>query len=312
MCCLFWENVSCTATRPWYRSCTDVLKGNATNVVFIVVSSMSVLVNVICFGLHVFKQTKANKAYSIIVYSNNISNVVLCVFLTILWASHLHIGGNFAFRNLLWRSGSVCFAAFGLHLFYTFSSQMVTTLMSFSRLMVVVHPFDSKLKRSKPVLKYLFVLTCASLLVSLCFTLVMFFVFRTISTEMCVGLFDPTGQVVLVQCLVWTCFGVHVILCVAVVCMHTTLGVETFKSKTAAAASQQGQSQSLILQLCLLSASIVVCWLSVQIICVTTWHLEVYPTEIAPWTLVLLQPINSVVLPSVLTGFLIKSIVKEK
>lgn len=310
ICCMTTTNTHCTAYFAWYRSCEDLLEEKPEKVFTKVMSLLILIVNVLCLWVHI--QTTTSKAYTIVVSAINVSNIVLCVFLTTLWGADLHFGQKFAFQSSALRSSSLCFFQAGINLFHMFSSVMLTVFLAFCRFMVVAHPFDTAMKKTKPVLKYSIYFLSSSTFLSLCFSSVTSFVSGCIETELCILFADPSGKQTIVKVLVWFGFCIHPILIVAVCYLQVGMFLKTAESQQKTRTASENVNVGLVLQLCLLPVSNVLCWLSVSTMWFALMLLETYPTRLVTWTLILLQPINALMKPSVLFGFVIKSIVKER
>ncbi len=311
VCCISPQHVHCTEDAPWYRSCSDLLVDTSVKVVTKVMSALLFLINVVCIFIHFLNIT--NKAYSAVVVANNISNVLFCGFLTMLWATDLFFSRTFIFQNHRWRSGPLCFSASGLHLFHSLTSAIFTAFLSFCRLMIVIHPFDTKMKRTKSVVKYIMVFVLIFCLLSLCLCLAEKFVYHGIMTELCILYVDPTKSVIIAKVLVWNHFCSHFFFIVAIAIMHVSISVKFQKSQMKIPKSTKDDtSKGLNIQLGILSTSTIICWIPESIIYVTLMFLPVYPIKFVAWTPIVVKAVNPILMPLTLCVYSIKSMVKEK
>ena len=78
------------------------------------------------------------KTYSLSVIAVNISDIICGVYLGIIWMSDVYFKEEFILNEVKWRSGPVCFLAFGIVVFFTVANQLVLAMLALTRLMVVI------------------------------------------------------------------------------------------------------------------------------------------------------------------------------
>ncbi len=154
VCCIAPSQSKCTADPAWHKSCTDILPRTEMKVFYMTVSLLILLLN----GLSVLVNTLAqqlNKSFLITLVCMNTSEILVLVFLGVVWTADQIWKGIFPLKEVIWRSGSGCSIAFATVLWYSVSAECLLLLFSLSRLMVVVYPIDTEFKRVGFVTKFL-------------------------------------------------------------------------------------------------------------------------------------------------------------
>ena len=147
LCCIALDQTLCPAHKPWYISCSDILPKCKMKVFFISVSGCVILLNVISVLMH-FVEMESNKGFSVTVIAINFNDILCGTYLGCVWVPDLVLKGTFLVKEELWRSGPICFTAFMFILWFTILTQCFLIFLSLSRLMVVIHPINTKFKRA--------------------------------------------------------------------------------------------------------------------------------------------------------------------
>lgn len=101
-CCLFSADVDCDSLKPWYISCSNLLPSKAMQIVFICISLILIIVNLVSVVYQIIsirknKKAKAggpgmkkpNSCYEGAILSVNASDMVLAIYFCIIWISSL-------------------------------------------------------------------------------------------------------------------------------------------------------------------------------------------------------------------------------
>ena len=164
LCCsISSESLCLTADKPWYISCSDVLPKYSMKISFIFISVFIFVLNITSIFMYSLKQ-KSMKTFSAIVISININDLVCGIYLNCIWVSDIIFKDKFMVKEEIWRSGPGCFTALGITLWYTIQTQTVLIFLSFSRLVVVVHPIKTKFRRLCFVVKSIVLMYVVSFL----------------------------------------------------------------------------------------------------------------------------------------------------
>ena len=126
---------------------THLMKG-----LFISLSVLPILLNFISFLKHV-TTTMSHKTFSFAVIAINLNDILCGIYLGCIWIADLMLKSKFQVKEHLWRSSIVSFSAFWIMMWLTILTQFVLIFLSSSRLMIVIHPIDTKFKRTNFVCK---------------------------------------------------------------------------------------------------------------------------------------------------------------
>ncbi len=313
VCCIAPPTAQwCSAKKPWYRSCEDLLPNQSLRTIFIVVSASTLTVNVISIITHALS-TKFQKTFRATVISLNSNDFLIVVYLGIIWICDLVLSGKFLVNDQWWRSSVFCFGAFSVLIWFNLSSQLSLIFLSLSRLMVVLHPMDTEFKKLRFVVQWIVALEGLSVLVSLTVALVAAFVFKEVPLTLCLPFVDPTKQVAMIDAMAWLTAISQLATTIAVLVMHVLLVNKVVESgKNLNKSGGEDSNTALIVQLLLITISNIICWFPANVIYVLALFLESYQTELITGTAVGITPINSVFNPCVFIGFAIRKYLKEK
>ena len=148
ICCVAPVETACSALKNLYMSCSDLLPTVPVRVLFFTVSLIIFVINVSSILFHIYaKHLKRAYVYTVVFF--NINNLLLFIYLFMISAVDVVFSGRFAVKEEMWRSSILCFSAFSIILWYSFSSQYLLLYCSIFRFMVVTCPLDTKFKETK-------------------------------------------------------------------------------------------------------------------------------------------------------------------
>ncbi len=299
LCCVAPLRNNCTCHVPWYFGCLNILPKGEMKISFIVISVLIFFLNTFSILTHFFIKDQKSQAYNVTVIFINSNELLCATYLVIVWTADIYFAGTYMVREEDWRSGFVCFLAFYSLVTFVISTQALLIHFSFSRLKVVSHPFDTKFKEVKSVLKMLSVILFASLVFGASITLMVKFTAICLPLSLCTPFVDPTKSLV-TAFLTWLVVVTQLVTSVTILVLHILLVTSLKESQKRTAEMKRGHESNtaLIIQLILLTVSNMLCWFPTNIIYVLTMFLKRYPTELAVWTVVGVTPINSIVNPS--------------
>ena len=102
-------------------------------------------------------------------------------------------------KEELWRSGPVCFVAFGISLWFSILTQFVLIFLSLSRLMLVIHPIDTKFKGTNFVMQSAFLMYILSLCTALFVNVIFKFIYKNLTISLCLSFMDPTNSIIIIK-----------------------------------------------------------------------------------------------------------------
>ena len=203
LCCAASGSNVCLTSRPWYIKCSFLLPKGSMGIFFIVISSLIVIINGKSILLHfLIKTSNFNEAFTAIAIFNNINNFLFALYLIIILISNLIMSKTFKVKQEILKSKDFCYLAFAISLLFVILSQVIQFLMSFSRLMVVVHPLKSKFKEFLFVKRLLVYLLLSSSYLTILIVLIILFVDKSIGNNLCLPFIDQTGLSILTKVLI--------------------------------------------------------------------------------------------------------------
>ena len=198
--------------------------------------------------------------------SVNFSDVLCGIYLATIWIADLIFKDKFTVKERSWRSGPLCFTAFGLLIWFTILIQFVLIFLSLSQLMIVIHPVNTKFKRTGFVLKSVVSFIMLSFFCALYVNLSFAFSHGILSVSSCLSFIDPTNSVVMIKIITWTFIitqtGTATVLLVLYILLVRRLK-ESHKS-IGQSKSNQDTDTALIIQLIVITTSNILSWFPVN------------------------------------------------
>ena len=186
ICCMAPITTVCTAFKPWYISCCDILPSLGMKVFYIIVSVVVFMLNILSIILQSISY-QSNKVFSLIVMLINANDILCGLYLCNVWLVDIYFGDSFQVKEELWRSGILCLTAFTTVLFFTVLTECLLIILSLSRLMVVIYPLDSRFKETLFVAKILI----SDISVTLFLSVLATFIFNTIDNTIKISICLP-------------------------------------------------------------------------------------------------------------------------
>ncbi len=183
VCCFVYLSAGCTTNKPWHVSCRNLLPNVSLSVVFIVIAINTLVTNVIsviCQVVSFKKKMDKTMVYGTIIISGSIINVTSAIQLSIICAADKYYHGNFILQCDSWVSSPWCYGTFALTLNFSILSPLLLSLLALARLMIVLHPFTSKFKRTEFVAKGIILMCCVSAVISICLAILVWAIYGQI------------------------------------------------------------------------------------------------------------------------------------
>ncbi len=297
ICCLAPPKSICTVEIPWHVSCSYLLPSNSLRVSYKTVSVCNFLFNFISVLLHISKEGVFQSAFIIIVIFINFTEVLYGIYLSIIWVTDTINSGLFFLKEEKWRSHPLCFALFGLVIWYVFLCQCVLLIMSLVRLMVVKYPIDSRFKSTHFVKKLLICAVSCSSFPGLLLAIISKLTIEKLPMSLCLPFVDPHGTKTTIIVLTWCAVITQLITSLVMLMIHVLLILNLKQSEKEVVKSQPKQSQGkwfLLTQLITIVSTNILCWLPANGVFLSAMFLEKYPIEMVTWTSVVGLSVNSV------------------
>ncbi len=305
-CCIKPEETLCTADIPWHISCSDLFPDLAMVLTLSLFCSFSLAANQACLVLMFAKNGRKSKKrpFKVMVSFVNVSDLLCGVYLLILLGAHGFYSGNFMINEKHWRQSLPCFTVSFLSVIYGLLSPFFLVILSVSRLMVVLYPFNSKFKQTRFVAKVLIFSGIATAVVSLSLLTFSWSLHSEVKSTLCLSLIDPAKSDLLVAITTFVIsifqFISSIVICTIYLFISCSVSkTQTLHSKTVQKQNRKNQNLTMILQLVVVTASNILCWIPFDIIYILSLFLLRYPVEMVIWTTIAVTPINSVVNPLV-------------
>ncbi len=322
ICCLAPCETQCSTVVPWHLSCTDLLVNGALKAAFYFVSLSILLTNTASLTLQ--KMTNNRQSYKVssfagMVNSVNMADLSCSIPLFCLCVSDLYYKGSFATKAMAWKRSPPCYTIFSLFLNFQILSPTVLCLFSLTKFMVVKNPLHTQFKSCE------FVQKCNTLIYGTCFTvsssltLVAYLVNTKyansiIPMTVCSPFVDPSNRQIMTKVMTWITVILQMISTIFICGVYKML-VDTLKAmqnKMKGLVSRRGSNAVLIIQIVVVTASNVLCWIPSGTIYLTSMFMKEYPLTIIFWTTTAINPINSVVNPIVLIATNIKKVLRTQ
>ena len=192
---------------------------------FIFISIIIFVLNITSIFMYSLNQ-KFKKAFSAIVISLNINDLICEIYLSCIWINDIIFKDKFMVKEEIWRSGLGCFTALGIILWYTIQTQTVLIFLSLSRLMAVVHSIETKFKRLHFVVKSIVLKYVVSFLIAF-LTTVYFKLFNgNLTISLCLPFVDPSSSVTMIKVITWLVIISQSVTSVVIIVMHINLVIK--------------------------------------------------------------------------------------
>ena len=309
ICCIASINTVCTAFKPWYIACSDILPSIGLKVFYKTVSITIFILNFVSIILQI-RSYKLNKSFSIIVILINVNDILCGIYLSYIWIADLSFGDSFKVKQDSWRSGIHCFTAFTTVLIFTVLTEGLLILLSLSRLMVVIFPLNTRFKDTMFIVKLLIILILCSIFFSVLIALIFKSVNDFITIGICLPFLDPTDSELLVKLIIWFTVITQVTTSVVILIMHCLLLNQLRLSQNKIQKSKTENNLPLVIQLIMITVSNILCWFPTACVYITAMFSRTYPIDLVIWTTVLGLPINSILNPFIFIVTTVRKIIK--
>ena len=198
LCCISMKETFCPATKPWYISCSDILRKQNMKGLYTSISIIVILLNATSILILVLTR-ESSKTFSVTVISINLNDSLCGVYPANIWISNIVFKDQFIVKEEICRSGAVCFIAFGVSFWFSILIQLVLIFLSLSRLMIVFYPIYTIFKITNFVKKSLFLTYLISFCTSLSFTVLLKCNYKILTFSLCLPFIDPTNSITMIK-----------------------------------------------------------------------------------------------------------------
>ena len=293
ICCKIPLRSTCPSVKLWYESCEHLLLQTSITVCAFCYSLFLIITNAFVIFLQKIVHVKNRKEYGTFQYvalSINLTDLTWGIYLLVLTISDFIFKNNFFIQESVWKSSFICIFLFSINLNFNFLSPLLSSFMSFSRLMVVMHPLDSKFKNTKYVLKGCILMYGLAATLVTGFVVTFNYMYSSVPFRLCSPLIDPTHSSMVLT--VTTC---------VLVCLQFSVYFSNilFNSKTILKLKDSNFSQkqsiaSLLTQFLILRVSNTICWVPSGIIFVICMFIDEFSIIMVTWVVIAVTSIHPV------------------
>ncbi len=316
LCCIVPERTDCFSTVA-NHVCQDLLPSLGNKISFYLTSVWIVVFNLCHIALQ-YKcySAKCDKTFAYGTGAIAVSMSDLCCALQtiLLSCADLNYKQSIGFLEYQWRSSSLCHIVLGVFTNFNLLSPVVLCLFSVSRLMVVLHPMDTKFTETVFVSSsftkmYVF---CISVTVSL--TLIVANLHPLIPRKLCSPFEGHSQNVLFVRNLTIFFIYLQIVAALGIVFVYIMLfySLKMSQKNMQAAKTKHNSNTPLVVQIVLFTSIHILCWIPSGIIYILMMSLEQYPEELFPWTVSAVASINSIMNPIVLSVIAIRKLISVK
>ncbi len=311
LCCFNSMGTKCTTCLPWFLSCFQLLHHDGVGVAFLCVSVTIIILAIISIIVH--RKPKSlgldkTDAYRIQVITINTFNIIFSLYLCAVALADFYFWDVFVAYAAVWKSSFLCFVLHTVFFTYDALSPVLLSLMSLSRLMVVIHPIDSNFKKTSFIQKYIMISFLTGWIVGSGLTLVLWGTEHKVPNALCIPYSDPSDTSIFVQVLSWVKLPAQSCVIVAIIVMHSILIKELKKSQETLkeARSKQTSNMAVLCQLICFTTSVSLCWIPPGVTYIVALIMEQYPPALPVFTILTLSTLNTIFIPIIFTGLSIR------
>ncbi len=314
-CCLVASTAKCAGKTKWSKHilCSELLPGKALKFCFLTVSIIGLLLALSSILLHMFFLNHTlNPVFSRTVILVNLNDSFCLAYLMIIWvADHEN---TYALEAERWKTSIMCFVAFNLILCFSILSQCLVYFLAFSRLMVVIHPLDTEFKSTKFALKCLGLMCFCVISFSTVITLLIQFVHQSLPSGTCSPFINPTEKEMILTIILWFIAASQSLTSITIIVIYIILVLTLQQSQKSVQSSKtdENSNTAMVIQLVVISMSVVTCWFPTNIVFVSAFLLPHYPYELVIWVTASTLPINSLISPIVLLTMAVRKYFSQK
>ena len=304
-CCFMPSTSIClsSASISWSFSCTDLLVNNQIKMYFMTMTfvifccnSLSLLMLVLSRHYH-----KSLSVSTIVISSLNILDFSFGTYFLILWFADMYFCGKFAIDENKWKSSFLCFCAFSISLNFSFLNPIFLVLLALLRFFTVMKPLSNKSKDTSFIKRLLCFVTSISIIVTIFVAYFMKSFHMEVPFKLCSPFLDPSDSIVTIKIITLVIVDVQLISAIVILVIYFLMVkyLKDYKSNFIEKMYTKKLHLSLYLQVCIVTASNVLCWIPIGIIYMVIMLIDKYPINLINWSTITITPINSVINPIV-------------
>ncbi len=317
ICCFVSVDVACSAAKPWFLSCTNLLPRNSIQICFL---CTGVILLIFClFSLLLHSKSSGGKKgsqsnHNVVVVTISATDCLFVAYVLALWAASQFFQGQFIAFEKAWKSHWVCFLMQSISSAFYLVSPVLVLYLSLLRFLVVKYPMKIKFKRKKFCFTCVVWIFVVGTLSSQFPVITTFIVHKSLPNHLCFPFYDPSQSFVIakIQTLVFVSFQLLTLF--SELFLHSLLAIKLSTSrKTIGKHSTKQESSSAVHgQLAVLSISHVVCCFGKNSVYLLSHILHRCPVVVILWTISVVESSQICATSCVFSGTALRKIIKKK
>lgn len=316
ICCVLKKvSVLCTTPPQWPQSCQGLLETNSVRVFSIVQTCLVMSLNLAAFvktivdiksintkkftmknNVKIVKKKKQGKAFMMTVLFVAVNDFLFGVYLVMSVGADKYFGDSLVVFVEQWKGSLLCKIIGFVSTYVFLNSLFLLNFLTVTRLVAVVWPFVTALKRTKKVAKYCGIGLVVNILFVLVILLTLLHAESSLkmpsSTCYLLGEILPT---ITIKCVTITVTVLQVASFANVIVEYAIIITKTKKSGPLDQSTTKSQKQQgIVAQGVLIVVVNALCWLPSGSIHITSVAADTFPTQLLVWNAVLVNPLNSV------------------
>ena len=203
VCCVVALKTDCIYQyKPWYMTCSQLLPNLEVRTSIAIISVALIVINISSLLLHCIN-FKQSKSFNVFIIAINLNDLICATYLSLLFSADSYFGKHFSGNKQVWRASPTCFFLFFLSLSFSLTSPFLLSILSFSRILIFLYPFESKFKDAAYNFKIVLKICTLLMSFSLVTTLITRFLFVELPIALCLPFIDPTNSFVTFKIITW-------------------------------------------------------------------------------------------------------------
>ncbi len=319
LCCLLMNSDTlCSKSPVWPQNCFPLLETSVCGLVLKISLSSIIVLNLISILLKIIKlisnkfsvcdrkdkrmKKTVSKPYVLQLLILHSIDLAQGFYLLSLSIANDSFGDNFFRQHLTWRCSLYCEALGSLALFLYLNCLLLQNFHTIYRLIAVTCPFNTKIKRTNTVLKFLMFGVLSVFVVCFVHSVVLFRVenLRMMPHPTCLVLGDfKTSVTIRFSTIVMIVLEAVSLVIVSVA--YSIISCKIYNSNQFGQKQRQQKTVAGIVQSIFIVFFSVLCWLTSAVVLCITVIMNTFPTQLIIWTVVLIHPVHSTSNPLLLT-----------
>ncbi len=313
-CCVAAPHSMCSVESPNQSLCTllpsiksqTCLSNLAGLVLFL--DTVSVILQVVSFRKGLEKSGGPGATVAFI----NMADL-FCVFpLLSLVSVGQKYGSHFVLEKTAWKSGFFCHFIFAAISAFVLLSPLALLFLGVSRLLIVIHPLDTRVKEAKFVRYVFLAIFTLSVTLSIMLTL-MVWIFNAGMPVLCLPFLNCNNFLFsTIFSFLITILQLVTLVCSIILYIKMILALKQSQDKVKDSVSKQSSNKFMILQICVSLLCSLICWIPSSAIFLVFNFMERCSENFVVWVLATIVPINSIVHPLIFCFVTCRKILTSK